>query len=349
MCLRPLLIVAAFLLSVNSALAVPALVAEEIELRWGPSEEFPAQAVIPGGTQVDVESCATEWCLVRVGDLEGFLPLHFLNFLSPQPALVVPSYPAYEFADDGYVYGPGFAFPRYGWIHDAARQDPCFIRAASRGCATIPGAIRASAIIRVRVLPGRGAVKRSRRTGSRTISRIFSKEAGSRTISSAIGSRTINRTSSRGVCSRTISRISSKEIGSSTTKQQHWQQNNRREAGSRTTSRIFNREISSRTISSATGSRTISNATGNTITSSAIGNRTILRGVTSSRTIRHGATSRTGRTTVQVPARVRNEDTTSGAKVTKGGSGNRFCLPGTCFPKIYFPKTRAKIASTCAR
>lgn len=104
-------------LSTVNANAVPAFVGSDIELLWGPEEDYPVKTVIRGGTEVDVESCSDEWCFVRVGGYEGFVPRVFLNFLSPQPAPYLQVYPGY-YSNGGYVYGPAFTFPRFGGNYD---------------------------------------------------------------------------------------------------------------------------------------------------------------------------------------------------------------------------------------
>lgn len=103
--------------SASAANAVPAIVQEEVELQWGPSEEFPAQTVVPAGALVEVEECDGAWCRVVGEEFEGFLPAEALNFEQNFPPARVPLFEGYDYSDDGYVYGPGFAFPRFGGIH----------------------------------------------------------------------------------------------------------------------------------------------------------------------------------------------------------------------------------------
>lgn len=103
--------------SASAANAVPAIVQEEVELQWGPSEEFPAQTVVPEGALVEVEECNEEWCRVIGDEFEGFLPIEVLNFEQDGAPPRIQFFDGYDYADDGYVYGPGFAFPRFGGIH----------------------------------------------------------------------------------------------------------------------------------------------------------------------------------------------------------------------------------------
>jgi hypothetical protein len=120
-------------IAIGAAAAVPAFVADEVELRWGPDEEFPAQAIVPQGTQVEVLQCAGAWCRAAFEDAEGFLPREILNFLSPEPVPLIEEFEGYDFLDDGYVYGPGFAFPRFGGLHRRGESRASFHdRAASR-------------------------------------------------------------------------------------------------------------------------------------------------------------------------------------------------------------------------
>ncbi|MBX3524294.1 MAG: hypothetical protein KF807_13865, partial [Xanthobacteraceae bacterium] len=115
---RAALVAAALVcLSTVNANAVPAFVGDDIELLWGPEEDYPVKFVIPAGTEVDVESCSDQWCFVRLGGNEGFVPRVFMNFLSPEPAPYLPDYPGYYVAN-GFVYGPAFQFPRFGGNYD---------------------------------------------------------------------------------------------------------------------------------------------------------------------------------------------------------------------------------------
>jgi uncharacterized protein YraI len=124
----------ALALSVDWAAASPTRVTSKVNLRLGPGTNYGVLASIPGGSTVDVENCAGEWCTVHWRGRTGYAIARNLGFGGPGPAggpyppgpavvgpppmvVGVPPYvgPGYY----GPYWGPGYGFwgPRwgYGW------------------------------------------------------------------------------------------------------------------------------------------------------------------------------------------------------------------------------------------
>src|SRR5262245_12320512 len=120
---------AALILSGGIAVAAPATVSSDLNMRSGPGTEYGVVATIPAGATVDVGGCTGSWCEVNFRGASGFANASYLSGGggAPSAAVVTPGYaygPDYAYGDDyydyGYAYGPSFGFyagPRFrhGW------------------------------------------------------------------------------------------------------------------------------------------------------------------------------------------------------------------------------------------
>jgi uncharacterized protein YraI len=103
-------------LSTGLALAAPAQIASNTNLRQGPGTNYGIIVTVPAGSIVDVSECTPDWCTVhwrgRIGymiatnlrSLVGQAPA--LVYADPRPLVYVRPYP--------YYYGPRYYHgPRY--------------------------------------------------------------------------------------------------------------------------------------------------------------------------------------------------------------------------------------------
>jgi uncharacterized protein YraI len=112
------------LLSTGLAMAAPARVATDLNVRSGEGTGYPVIAVMPAGAVVDVSGCGDGWCYVR--DYRGFASASYLDvggtaYIAPRTTYVAP--PAV-------VVSPGYRYydrPNY-WDRRANR----FIRRGVR-------------------------------------------------------------------------------------------------------------------------------------------------------------------------------------------------------------------------
>lgn len=119
---------AALLLTTGAALAVPATVQSDLNVRSGPGTQYPLVGSLQGGQTVDVGSCTGSWCQVSFGGGSGFASRNYLAMGggAPGPAVAAAPY-VYDdgyyddgYYDYGYAYGPSayiYANPRFrhGW------------------------------------------------------------------------------------------------------------------------------------------------------------------------------------------------------------------------------------------
>lgn len=75
---------AALLLFAGAASAAPGLAATDVNVRQGPGMNFPVVTTIPGGSNVDVQSCDAGWCAVRFGPYAGWVNASYLDFGVPR-------------------------------------------------------------------------------------------------------------------------------------------------------------------------------------------------------------------------------------------------------------------------
>ncbi len=103
----------ALALSASSAVAAPAVVETDSNLRSGPGTRYSSMAVLPGGTTVDVQGCTGSWCSVAAGPTQGFVSRRLLSFGT---AAIAPApYPVPAAPYHGYGYGAPFASISYGF------------------------------------------------------------------------------------------------------------------------------------------------------------------------------------------------------------------------------------------
>ena len=128
---HPAFLAAAFVLSASAASAAPLALPANVNLRWGPGIEYPAQVVVPAGTVVDVQRCDDLWCQVNWEEYQGFMnreviglgegnnyPPQAFGPSAPPPPPYIAAFEGYYYDDTAnYLYGPGFGFRYYGGFH----------------------------------------------------------------------------------------------------------------------------------------------------------------------------------------------------------------------------------------
>jgi uncharacterized protein YraI len=77
----------AFPLGANAATAVTT---SNVNLRQGPSTDYPVIMTLPASAAVDVEGCAQGWCKVDYSGSEGWISEDYLQGLVSPPAIVLP-------------------------------------------------------------------------------------------------------------------------------------------------------------------------------------------------------------------------------------------------------------------
>ncbi len=101
---------AAVLVSAASAIASPALVTADLNLRAGPGVQHRSVGVVPGGSTVNVFECQQGWCAVSAFGRNGFVKGDYLDFGEPMRGYRAPPPPPPPVAYGPPVYGP----PVYG-------------------------------------------------------------------------------------------------------------------------------------------------------------------------------------------------------------------------------------------
>jgi uncharacterized protein YraI len=105
-----------FLASAAAAVASPAAVTNNINLRSGPGAKFAAVGSVPAGAIVNVLSCNGAWCRVAFGDRQGFVNNTYLAQADEGP--VYGDAPPVVYAGPVYGYGYGYGYgwgPGWGW------------------------------------------------------------------------------------------------------------------------------------------------------------------------------------------------------------------------------------------
>ena len=101
-------------LSAAAALAAPARVNSNTNLRQGPGTTFGVVAVVPGGSVVEITQCAAEWCTANWRGRVGYMIATHLDRLTAPVAPPVVAYPEPYIYGPPYVYGPRiYIGPRY--------------------------------------------------------------------------------------------------------------------------------------------------------------------------------------------------------------------------------------------
>jgi uncharacterized protein YraI len=115
--------------SAGAALAYPATVTADLNLRSGPGVGYGVVATMPAGAQVDVQQCLDNgWCELAFAGAVGYASGNYLEGGGPavEPGVVVdtgPDYVAPEYYEYAYLYPPywnnGYFYYWYGgrWRH----------------------------------------------------------------------------------------------------------------------------------------------------------------------------------------------------------------------------------------
>ncbi|HVV94492.1 MAG TPA: SH3 domain-containing protein [Hyphomicrobiales bacterium] len=117
-------------ISAGAALAYPATVTTDLNLRSGPGTGYGVVATMPAGSRVDVQAClGNGWCQLGFAGTSGYASGNYLagGRAGPAPAPVVvdtgPDYIAPEYYEYAYLYPPywnnGYFYYWYGgrWRH----------------------------------------------------------------------------------------------------------------------------------------------------------------------------------------------------------------------------------------
>jgi uncharacterized protein YraI len=116
-------------LSAEIAVAGPARVTSNVNLRQGPGTSYGIVTTVPGGSTVEVADCAGEWCTVHWHGRVGYAIARNLGLGGPVgpggPGPVAGPYPAPAMVAGPPVvvmgpppvyWGPGYYWgPRWGW------------------------------------------------------------------------------------------------------------------------------------------------------------------------------------------------------------------------------------------
>jgi uncharacterized protein YraI len=73
-----------------AASAATAVTTSNVNLREGPSTDYPVITTLPGNTAVEIEGCAQGWCKVDYAGAAGWMSEDYLEGLSSPPAIVLP-------------------------------------------------------------------------------------------------------------------------------------------------------------------------------------------------------------------------------------------------------------------
>jgi uncharacterized protein YraI len=106
---------AALLASAGCALAAPAIVETDLNLRAGPGTQFSVIGVLPAGATVDVGNCTGSWCMVSFAGGSGFASSSYLAMAGSGSVYAAAPSTVYR---DGYYYGD----PRYAYSYGYPRS-----------------------------------------------------------------------------------------------------------------------------------------------------------------------------------------------------------------------------------
>ena len=112
------------LISAGSAEAKPGYAATTVNMRSGPGTANEIVTKIPGGAQVEINTCTNGWCEVTWNGKSGFAIETALSDRAPVVRRSYPAYPGYYadapvygppvyYGPPAYYYGPG-PYYRYG-------------------------------------------------------------------------------------------------------------------------------------------------------------------------------------------------------------------------------------------
>lgn len=103
--------IGALLISAGMALAEPAEVTNDLNMRTGPGTNYGVVTVVPEGDVVDIISCSGSWCRVRYGGRTGWVSAAYLGdtavAAAPRRRVIVEEEPYYA---PPVVYGAPLLF-----------------------------------------------------------------------------------------------------------------------------------------------------------------------------------------------------------------------------------------------
>lgn len=135
--------ISALLVSTGLALAAPAEVTNDLNMRTGPGTNYGVITVVPGGDVVDVIDCEGSWCRVRYGGRNGWVSASYLGDTAvasaPRRRVIVEEEPVYVappvVVGSPYLYGEPYGYgPRryYQGQYYGPRYDRRFDRQVYR-------------------------------------------------------------------------------------------------------------------------------------------------------------------------------------------------------------------------
>lgn len=134
--------IGALLISAGMALAEPAEVTNDLNMRTGPGTNYGVVTVVPEGDVVDIISCSGSWCRVRYGGRTGWVSAAYLGdtavAAAPRRRVIVEEEPVY--VAPPVVYGAPLLFGApylgsrvYRDRYDRGYYGPRYDRRAYRG------------------------------------------------------------------------------------------------------------------------------------------------------------------------------------------------------------------------
>jgi hypothetical protein len=93
-------------LSASLAVAKPATVASDVNLRKGPGTDSEIITLIPKGTMVEVGTCTNGWCMVTWNGQDGYSIATNLGLAGPPPVRRRPMPDDYDYPPPPGTYGP---------------------------------------------------------------------------------------------------------------------------------------------------------------------------------------------------------------------------------------------------
>jgi uncharacterized protein YraI len=98
--------------SAGAAVAAPAAVTSDLNVRSGPGTKYAVVGSVPAGATVNVLSCNGGWCRVAFGSRQGFVNNSYLAEADEGP--VYGEAPPAVYVGPVYGYGYGWG-PGWGW------------------------------------------------------------------------------------------------------------------------------------------------------------------------------------------------------------------------------------------
>jgi uncharacterized protein YraI len=101
-------------LPASAAMAATGFTASDLNMRTGPSTDYPVVTAIPAGAPVDVLSCSRSWCSVAWLGYQGYSSRSYLDVAGASYAAVPPAMPGPSVVYGEPAYGPAYAYPAPG-------------------------------------------------------------------------------------------------------------------------------------------------------------------------------------------------------------------------------------------